>query len=75
VSFALNNFLTIGFSEATSMQDNVYFFIFFPQGFFMGTIMTLYAIAFSYFSHRVSGVFAQAFIYTSSYFSHWVFQR
>jgi hypothetical protein len=28
----------------------------------MGTIMTLYVVAFSYFSHRVSGVFAQAFV-------------
>jgi hypothetical protein len=28
----------------------------------MGTIMILYAVAFSYFSHRVSGVFAQALV-------------
>jgi hypothetical protein len=28
----------------------------------MGTIMTFHAIAFSYFSHRVSGVFAHAFV-------------
>jgi hypothetical protein len=28
----------------------------------MGTIMILYDIAFSYFSHRVLGVFAQAFV-------------
>jgi hypothetical protein len=31
----------------------------------MGTIMTLYDVAFSYFLHRVSGVFAQAFIISS----------
>jgi hypothetical protein len=42
--------------------------IFFPYGFFMGTIMTLYVAAFFYFSHMVSGVFAQAFIYKSSNF-------
>jgi hypothetical protein len=34
----------------------------------MGTIMTLYVAAFFYFSHMVSGVFAQAFIYKSSNF-------
>jgi hypothetical protein len=28
----------------------------------MGTITTFYAIAFSYFPHRVLGVFAQAFV-------------
>jgi hypothetical protein len=39
----------------------------------MGTIMTLYAVAFNYFSHIGSGVFAQAFIYKSSDFSPGVF--
>jgi hypothetical protein len=28
----------------------------------MGTIMTLYVVAFSYFSHRDSRVFAQVFV-------------
>jgi hypothetical protein len=36
----------------------------------MGIIMTLYVIAFSCFSHMVSGVFAQAFvIYIFRFFS------
>jgi hypothetical protein len=33
----------------------------------MVTIMTLYIVAFSCFSHRVSGVFAQAFIISSDF--------
>jgi hypothetical protein len=28
----------------------------------MGTITTVYVVAFSYFSHRVLGVFAQTFV-------------
>jgi hypothetical protein len=36
----------------------------------MGTIMTLYVVAFSYFSYMVSGVFAQVFvIYIFRFFS------
>jgi hypothetical protein len=38
------------------------FLNFFLQWFFMGIIMTLYVVAFFCFSHRVSGVFTQAFV-------------
>jgi hypothetical protein len=38
------------------------FLNFSPLGFFMGTIMTFYIVAFSYFFHRVSRVFAQIFV-------------
>jgi hypothetical protein len=44
------------------MYDNVCFLIFSPWGFLMKIIMTLYVVAFSYFFHRVSGVFSHAFI-------------
>jgi hypothetical protein len=40
-----------------------------PQRFFMGTIMALYVVVFSYFSHRVLVIFAKAFIISSD-FSH-----
>jgi hypothetical protein len=52
------------------MQDNVCFLIFPPQGFFMGTIMTVYDVAFYCFFHMVLEVFAQVFIiYIFRFFS------
>jgi hypothetical protein len=41
----------------------------------MGTIMTLYVVAFSYFSYMVSGVFAQVFVNTSLDFFPLCFQK
>jgi hypothetical protein len=38
----------------------------------MGIIMTLYDVTLSYFSHRVSEVFAQVFIIPLDFF-HWIF--
>jgi hypothetical protein len=59
VSFALNNFLTIGFSEATSMQDNVYFFIFSHRGFsweqlrhYMLLLSPIFPTGFQEFLHK-----------------------
>jgi hypothetical protein len=40
----------------------------------MGIIMTLYDVTLSYFSHRVSEVFAQVFIIPLDFF-HWIFGR
>jgi hypothetical protein len=43
------------------------FLNFSPQGFFMGTIMTLLCCGFLLFPHSVSRVFAQAFIISSDF--------
>jgi hypothetical protein len=50
-------------------KDNICSLIFFPQEFFMGTIMIFYIVAFSYFFTWFQEFLYKHLLYTSSDFS------